>query len=368
MKKRSLSLLLSLLLVFQITVLPVRADEPVYFTAIGNEVQTVTDQTMPFWSGGSLYIPATIFIRGNQAALGARYRYVDSERTVILYNEDQSKVLLFDLDQNYATDVDGKVSYPGGLARNGTYYIPAFLAAKYFGFEYSVTEVSQGYLVWLRQQNFGLTDKEFADAATYPVAAKYAEYMKGKGGSSSVDVPESGTEIEGKRIYLCAAAGEDTAQMLDALDRYGAQAAFFCTPEFMEQQGALLRRMAATGQSVGILAEAGDDLLRQLERAGRALEAATCGATRLVRLENGTAQQADELAAAGYRCLDEDLDRSGYSLYSRTQAQNLQQRISSRRGGVTVWLADSASAAGLRAFLTLSETVENRCLAWTETT
>lgn len=367
MKKRSLSLLLSLLLVFQITVLPVRADEPVYFTAIGNEVQTVTDQTMPFWSGGYLYIPATIFIRGNQAALGARYRYVDSERTVILYNEDQSKVLLFDLDQNYATDVDGKVSYPGGLARNGTYYIPAFLAAKYFGFEYSVTEVSQGYLVWLRQQNFGLTDKEFADAATYPVAAKYAEYMKGKGGSSSVDVPESGTEIEGKRIYLCAAAGEDTAQMLDALDRYGAQAAFFCTPEFMEQQGALLRRMAATGQSVGILAEAGDDLLRQLERAGRALEAATCGATRLVYVRNADEQSLQTVQNAGYRPLEPNVDQSAYGLRSGTQAAALLKRVSEQRGNVDVWLGGSVTPAGLRAFLEAAENADGRCLAWTET-
>jgi len=367
MKKRSVSLLLCLLLVFQITVLPVRADEPVYFTAIGNEVQTVTDQTMPFWSGGYLYIPVTVFIRSNQSALGVRYRYVDSENTVVLYNEDQSKVLLFDLDQNYAAGLDGKISYPGGLARNGTYYIPAFLAAKYFGFEYSVTEVSQGYLVWLRQQNFGLTDKEFADAATYPVAAKYAEYLKGKGGSASVEVPESGTEIVGKRMYLCVTAGEDTPQMLDALDRYDAQAAFFCTPEFMERQGGLLRRMVAAGHSVGILAQAGDDLPQQLEQANRALEAATCGATRLVRVQNADEQSLQAVQNEGFRSLEPDVDHSAYGLRGGTQAAALLKRVSEQRGNVDIWLDENVTPAGLRAFLEAAENADGRCLAWTET-
>ena len=365
MKKRIVSLLLCLLLAAGMTVLPARADEPVYFTAIGNEVQTVTDQTMPFWSGGYLYIPASVFVRSNQSALVARYRYVESENTVLLYNEDQTKVLLFDMDQTYATDVDGKVSYPGGLTRGGIHYVPAALVAKYFGFEYSVIEVSQGYLVWLRQQNFGLTDKAFADAATYPVAAKYAEYMKGK--NPTVETPESGTEIEGRHIYLCMTAGEDTARMLDALDRYGAQAAFFCTPEFMEREGGLLRRMAATGHSVGILAEAGETLPRQLERGNRALEAATCGATRLVYVRGADEQALQTVRAAGFRPLEADVDYTDYNLQGSTQAANLLKRVSERRGSVDIWLDDNATYGGLRAFLEAAENADGRCLAWTET-
>ena len=126
MFKRAAGLLLCVLLIFQMTALPVRADEPLYFLAIGNEVQTVSDQTMPFWSGGYLYIPAPLFSNSTRSVLGVRYRYVESEKTVILYNEDMSKLLLFGMDQNYATDAEGKISYPGSILKNGTPSSPPF--------------------------------------------------------------------------------------------------------------------------------------------------------------------------------------------------------------------------------------------------
>ena len=370
MFKRAAGFLLCILLIFQMTALPARADEPLYFLAVGNEVQTVSDQTMPFWSGGYLYIPAPLFNNSTRSVLGARYRYVESEKTVILHNEDMSKLLLFSMEQNYSTDAEGKISYPGGLLRNGTPFVPAFSVAKYFGFEYSVTEVSQGQLVWLRQQNFGLTDKEFADAATYPLASKYAEYMKGKTESPPVDIPGSGTEIDGKRIYLCMAAGDDTERMLDALDRYDAQAAFFCTQEFLETRGDLLRRMAATGQSIGLLADAADadlPLEEQLARANRALQNATCGGTRLVWLQNGTEQTLQAAQNAGYRVLSPTVDHSAYNLHSAAQAATLLSRVSDYRGSVSIWLDDNAAYTGLRAFLSAAEEADAHCLAWTET-
>lgn len=372
MKKRVLPLLLCLLLTVQMLCPAAQADQKVYFVAAGSTVQPLSDSTMPFWHNGYLYIPGNIFTGMVRQTLGVTFTYVESENTAILYQDNNNRFLVFNLGLSYTVDGEGQYSYPGGVMRNGQVFIPAYLAARYFDLVYSVTEVKQGYLVWLRQKDFGLTEAEFADAASYTIARYYQTYLKNKGGTDTPAVPVPETpELSGRRVFLCLAAGEETAAQLDALARYDAQAAFFCDAEFLEQQGGLLRRMTATGQSVGLTVDGANTEKTVLEQAAAgnlALERATCGATRLVRLENGTAQQADELAAAGYRCLDEDLDRSGYSLHSRTQAQNLQQRISSRRGGVTVWLGSSASAAGLRAFLTLSETVENRCLAWTETT
>ena len=67
-----------------------------------------------------------------------------------------------------------------------------------------------------------------------------------------------GVEVDGKKIYLCMTAGDDAETLLNLLDQYRSQAAFFCTPEFMEIQGSLLRRMTATGHAIGILVDAGD--------------------------------------------------------------------------------------------------------------
>jgi len=368
--KRTAGWLLCLLLVFQMTAVPVRAEEPVYFLAVGNEVQTVADQTMPFWSGGYLYIPGSMFTGTNRTTLGITYRYLESDRAGVLFNDDMSRLLLFDLKRNYAIDLEEKVSYPGAIMRNGTLFVPAFLVAKYFGVEYSVTEVKNGFLVWIRQQDFGLTDKEFADAATYPIASKYAEYMEGKKETPPVETPDSGVEIDGKRIYLCMEAGEETERMLDVLDRYGAQGAFFCTAGFMEEQAGLLRRMVATGHSVGILADAAETdltMAEQLERANGALEQATCGRTRLVRIRNSDEQSVWTAQSEGYRVLIPDMDGSGYGLRNTAQAEALLKRVSDHRGAVDIWLGDQTSYAGLRAFLEATEEAEGRCLAWTET-
>ncbi len=53
MKRRAAALLLGLLLVLQLALPPVRAEERVYFTAVGGYVLPLSDNTMPFWSGRS---------------------------------------------------------------------------------------------------------------------------------------------------------------------------------------------------------------------------------------------------------------------------------------------------------------------------
>ena len=75
--------------------------------------------------------------------------------------------------------------------------------------------------------------------------------------------------MTGQRIYLGMEASDaaQTRSLLDTLDRYGGQAAFYCTAEFLETEGDLLRRMAATGQAIGLLADADGDrsVTEQLE-------------------------------------------------------------------------------------------------------
>ena len=239
-------------------------------------------------------------------------------------------------------------------------------------------EPIQGDLAWIRKPGNVLTDKYFMDAASSVITNRYEDYLKDKEkeqeqqGISSPGTAQTpaGVDIEGKRIYLCITAGADTSVLLDTLDQYSAQAAFFCTPEFMEQQGDLLRRMMATGQTIGILADAGDEtqtVEEQLEAGNRALERATFGRTRLVRVENGDEQTLQRLGEEGYRCLEPDIDRSGYDLCSAANANSLLQRVLARKGdNVAVWLADRADALGLRYFLADVKKNEGQCLAWTE--
>lgn len=371
-KRRWAALVLCLLLLLQTAAPAAKAKEDVYFLAAGSSVLPLSDSTMPFWDNGYLYIPGSIFTGSLRQYFGITYSYNPSTNMAVLYNVMGDRSLIFRINAGYTTDREGEISYPGCILRNGIPYVPAFLVAKYFNFTYSVTEVEHGYLVWLRQPDFGLSEKAFANAAIYSMEGRYAAYLKEKAAATETPVtePEQGVEIDGRAVYLCLEAEESASAMLDALSAYKAQAAFFCTPEFLKQQGGLLRRMTATGQSIGILADAADPertVAEQLEAGNRALGRATCGATRLVMIRGGKEDDLRAAEAAGYRCVEPSLDRSAYELKTVSNAKSLLQKISASRGDVSVWLGGTAGSAGLRAFLNAIEEADGRCLALTET-
>ena len=58
MKKLRRAVLFTLAVVLSLTLFfPVRAAETVYFTAINDSLMTLSSDTMPLWSGGTLYVP-----------------------------------------------------------------------------------------------------------------------------------------------------------------------------------------------------------------------------------------------------------------------------------------------------------------------
>ncbi len=377
MKKRITAGLCCLLLVFQLSAPPARAEGYICFMAAGDMILPLSDQTMPVWYNGYLYIDSSIFTGVGRTALKVARTFNNNDTQLVLYGGGQS--LWYERGADHGYDLNGGTYSPGCLVRNGEVYVPAASVAQFFGLVYSVTDVTvqvdgkkvKGNLAWLRRPGFVMQDEEFYAAATFTLASRYQDYLRDKEDQSgeTPGVPD-GVEIDGRSVFLCLKAGESTPALLDALDRAGAQATFFCTPDFLHNQGDLLRRMAATGQAVGILADAADPdwtVAEQLEAGNRALEQATCGRTRLALIQNGAEADLQAAREAGLRCLEADLDRSSYSLRSASNASALLQRVSARRGNVTVWLADQADAAGLRAFLSAVGDADGRCLAWTET-
>lgn len=381
MKRRVFAMLLCLLLAFQLSFPPVRAAERVYFTAVGSYVLPLSDNTMPFWSGGYVYIASSIFTGAARESLGISQVFNSDQGRLVLYSGGRS--LTYTLSANCALDNDGVAYYPGAIQRNGTVFVPANTVSRYFDLVYSVIEVEHGSMVWLRQQDYKVSDKLYADAAQYSMNSVYADYIRAKesappesGSSGGSGRPVSPAEdpdpagLEGKRVALCLQAGSSASTMADALESYDAGAAFFFTPEELERQGGTLRRLTAQGQSIGIFVDASDPertVEEQLEAGNAALFRATCGKTRLAYLQDGGAQALQIAEEAGFRCLRPELDRSGYDLRSASGALELVRRLASWRGDAAVWLGEGASPAGLRAFLSAAKEAGGVCVAYTET-
>ena len=77
----------------------------------------------------------------------------------------------------------------------------------------------------------------------------------------------------------------------------------------------------------------------------------------------GDAADLQTARAAGYRCLEEDLDRSGSALAGSANASTLLQRVSSWAGDVSVWLGGAASAAGTAGVPLRGGARRGQCLA-----
>ena len=373
MRRKLAALLLCLLLVFQMSAVPSEAAGTVYFTAVNKNVLSLSDATMPFWSGGYLYVPSTIFT-GVGRDLGVSYYPNIAKQTVLLYVDDTIySSLVFDLNKDYAIDNEGNMYFQKPIQRGGVIFLPISLIARCFGLLYSTVEVDRGYLVWVRNPDMDMEERYFADAARSRMDYEYSQYLRNQGAAAEETVPEQSepSVVTGQRIYLSMEAAESAAvsSLLDTLDRYDAQAAFYCTAGFLEEAGDLLRRMSAAGQAIGLIADAADDrpVTEQLEAGNRLLSQAASVKTRLAWIRNATAEAVAEAEAAGFCCLTPDLDRSAYPLSSTGAADTLFQRVTSRSGQVTVWLGDGANAAGLGTCLSAAEAAGDRCLAMTET-
>lgn len=373
--KKLWALLLCLLLIAQLGISPASAAGDVYFVAAGSSVLPLKDSTMPFWSGGYLYVPSTMFSDNVWRALDVSAIVTDKDKLIL---HSQGRPLIFERGKPYAKDSGSNRYVPGAVERNGITFVPAYLVADFFNLQYSAIPVPRGYLVWLRKPGFGLTDQYFADAAYSNMEDVYKQYLKDKEKAKKpvveeeeeILLPEPEPLTAGKRIYLCLEAGEGTGALLDELSRRRSGAAFFCTLEVLREQGDLLRRMAASGQSIGILARSGHPeytISQQLSLGNEALEEATCSRTRLVYIKGGSEEDRRSAENNGFYCLSPNLDRDQYSLKSVSNADALMKRISGKRGSVSVWLGDSVDSAGLRAFLQTAERTDSRCIALSET-
>ena len=368
MKRRICSLLLTVAVVFSLgmPLLSTRSEaaESVYFTAVNEQLCPLNDETMPFWSGGNLYVPSTVF---SSYDLDVSYVRDTSAQTAILYTSQ--RVLEFDLVGGGANNKTGTYYSASAVSRNGYIYFPLAFVCNYFRLSYSVVDTAWVPMVRVRDSSSGLSDRQFLDAASSLMSSRYRAYLQSKqptvpptpdpdtnNANTNTDVPgnetqppENGDEETENRteaqVLLGIRAGDDNvvSDMLDTLDQYQYKATFFFDPASLEGREDLLRRIVASGHRIGLVQPSDGDTAA-LEEGNDQLRRCTGTVTRLVL--SSTAKSAQE---AGYAVYQPDFSAESVASSSSSRANRILSRIEGSTGTIGVLLGgDSVSAAALR--------------------
>ena len=340
----------------------------IYFVAANDDLLELTQETMPFWSGGQLYVSNAVFSGIYGRSLGVSCS--PGVDTAVLYTLQNA--LFFDTSTNTTYDSRGNLYSQHAIRRGSYVFFPISLFTSFFGLTYSYLSTDYGPLIRIKSNAVVIADDDFfVDAASGSLQSRYNAYIRSQTPSQPTG-PEDPADEEtptvygGKRVYLIFSVTdrESTLTLLDTLADYGAQATFLLSEEEMAEDHDLLRRLVGAGHAVAV--DCGGDPAGELELANEVLWEAAHTRTRLA----WAAERSEEsVSAAGCCTVGYQLDYSRQSLTSSSRAQNLYTHLSGlSRTDVAVYLGDDGdNTAGLGRLLSLLEGLECRVLAYRET-
>ena len=346
----------------------------VYFTVVNDDPLELNQETMPFMSGGQIYVSNAIFSGIYGKSLGISCAYSSVKQTATLFNIRTA--LFFDLANQTTTDNRGNTYSERAVVKGSYVFFPLSILTRVFDLTYSYTATSTVPVIRIKSASVVLDDATFFDAAGGYFASSYAAYEKEVTSATtpSVTTPDVDEPVvyEGQQIYLIftVSAAEETRALLDVLDRYGAGAAFLMTARQMEEEQDLLREITGRGHALGILpTKDGGPVTDQLERANDALWAAARMRTRLVWLTQDLSGERTAVERAGYCVMRSTADYSRSPLTSSTRAENLYSHISgiSSRSHIIYLGQDSSNTGGLSSLLSSLSSIHCRLLAYRET-
>ncbi len=345
---------LAVLALFLATSAPASAAN-LYFTGLNDTVAPLTSDSMPFWSGGTLYVPYTVFDSSRNEvgiSLGLVTSYNRTNQTVTFYNLRQ--ILTFDLSTgNCRDELGGAVYSSRAIMRNNKPYVALNMVCSFFGLEWSYHQlpyIPQGYLVRIKNADVVLDDGSFIENARDLINNRLRDYTQSLSSAETTDPapvqpsppPEVDSSSTAAYLAFRCESGQGLSGILDALDRAGHYGAFFLSPQVLEEEGDLVRRILGTGHSVGILAE-GEEVRSLLEQGSLALERAAQTRTTLAYVPAG---QRAALEQEGWVCWRETLSLApSGTVGPNTFANSVLDRLGDRRRTVYLTLEGGTDTA-----------------------
>ena len=321
----------------------------VYFTAVNEQLLDLTSDTMPFWSGGVLYVPSRVFTGTD---LGVSYVRNNAMGLVMLYTNRVD--LRFDLEAQTAYDKRGNVYTGHAIERSGTVFFPLDLVCRYFGLTWSYSQTDTVPLVRIKSASGILDDTGFIDAAATQMASRYAAYEKSLGGSepsggntvpdqpnTDVQPPQTVQAAEGQKVYLLLEADsrENVLETLEILD--GVQATFLLGLEELAD-GDLARALTAGGHGIALRLGSGGP--SEIQEARDLLWQSSCVWLDLVWC--GGEDAVELLADMGCMGVTAALNRGSAGVRSAAQAENLLWSVGQHREDLAVNLGPAGNCTG----------------------
>lgn len=283
--KRALSLLLTIALLLLAMLLPVSGASSMSFIVVNDLARlNLTGDQRPFYSGGALYVPYTVF---SSVSLGFYPSYSVADKTLALFSRD--KRLVFDLSDGTVTDETKYVQNISAIPKAGTVFLPAEFCAGHFDIRVSDLASKDGYQIVRFTTGSEIFDDDLLVERAEPYIAR-AIQTQNTGDSSTTTSPPTPTvpttpntpdsqtpsdtepEQDPARIYLAVTGAEDLGKALNTLDRHRLKATFFLTAEEIAANEAMVRRLSVEGHYIGLTADAAEDVPEQLALADLALD------------------------------------------------------------------------------------------------
>lgn len=338
--KKKLCILLAALLLCSLVPPVTLAAPTVYFSAVNDTLLELSDETMPLWSSGRLYVT---YAAAWKSDLGISYSYNKNTKKAIFYQHQS--VLVCDLAKNTVTDNDGG-SYAGApLDRGGLVFVPVAALTEFFDLEYSYTKIDQGHLVRIKNDEVVLTDERFIEAATAPMEQRYERYVKALEEQNDPVQTEPTPSVpavtpERRSTNACLALlltdAEAANRVLDALGTADALTLLYPGGDGFDD---ILRRAVGSECSVALTVDGSkgaEAARREIEEKNAALWDAANVMTRFVLLNDAAAGVEDELLGEGWCVLRLSTDLTAVNDSGRIASRVL--AAAERRGRALVLL------------------------------
>lgn len=252
MKNRILSLILVFALVLALSLSAAADNSGLCFTATNDTLLDLG--SMASSVGGMYYVPCKVF-----STFGVYMNYFEASSTALLFNND--KQIFFDMTSGNSYDAEKNYYSVSAIFRNGQVYAPVYWVCNYFGLSCSVISgVGYGDIVRIKNGAQALTDSQFLDAATSLMRSRYNDYYGVTATASpSPSQPKPGDGAQSTASVALCVIGLPSQSLMGTLDNYGGKACFFVTEEEVLNAPDMIRRICASGNSIGIYCKADPD-------------------------------------------------------------------------------------------------------------